>query len=1496
VTEETKKEKKEKKKRTLLQKIVNVFLYIGLGIFILMVIAFAVSQTSFFRNWLREEAMNIADDALNGKVYIGELDGTIFTSLILHDTYVTMGKDTLLNAGKIEIKTSPLQLLFKKIYIRKFELDDTRINLVRDSSGELNISRLIPPSTTTDTTTSPFPFKIIVADFKIRNTDFSLKDHDIDTFTLYNSINMHNLVVEDLNLSLDAFADIKNNDFEFGIHSLSFKPNIRGFVLNNLSGDFYINNDSLKVDYLRIKTDSSSFWLNAGVNNFSMFDTSKNNDFSRAHLSLELVARKLNLSDISAVVPATDILHGTVAANIQTSGSLKLLNLNFLEISFRNTHLETKGRIENMDAGKNMQITTEFSDTYINQNDISFLLPSLSIPVYNKYGTLKFDSLVYKGNPLNFYMGTNINTDKGSVAFYGNLNFEKKPIAYDLSFITNNFDISPVAGVNTKLTSRGAVKGVGVNPDSLNASIRFFAGGSYVDGNRMDSLKLIADAKSKNINYRLTAISDTTSISLNGSVDFTEQKHPSYELGGDIRNLNLATILKDTSAQTELNFSVNADGQDFNPDSMDLFLSTIMYNSSIHGIKIDTTRAIVDLRKNEGGERVVNIISDLADITLTGDFKIMNVVDLMSTETKIVVNAVKNKLNKLLPSVPAIDSTEAHTENLPVVNEISGDTRMDYVVEFKNFELLSLLLGSKQLELDGYVQGTLKQTADSINFIFQSNLDYLKYWGPKDVFFLSKLNLNLELNNYLDSISLAGLHAGINLNIDRIFTGSDITDLHLGLGVEGDSAAIDFSANLDNYLTANLDSRLHFNSGVDISLDTLLVKYNNFDLSNRNTLNVFYTPDKIDFKGFKLFHKNGSIKIDGTLRRQGSQDLIVSVNGITGTELSQDLLGMLPENSIQSYLNLEAEIKGNFGSPLMNIKLNADSVAYRDKKFGSLIANLNYKAEKLNTDIRFIDSLRNYQNPKLKITGEIPLNLAFSGVKERIIKNAPVDITVTADSFRLGALGNILPEVNRLSGKLTTNLHIGGTFNNFKPEGELLLHRAAFILEKNNLQYLAGLKLSVTPDKIKIDSLLIMNAPGTKNGGQMTGSGEAGIDNLKIVSSDIRMNGQLKVLSDASKSASPSVYGDLVIATQGNINFTSDTSRVFLSVPIEVKEANLTFPQTESSYQNTSNNFIYVYSNDTSKNTGSQADFQTLVDLSRKHNEEQQGGLSVSSSFNYVVDVHVENEAKITFVLSKELNQNLVALLRGDFHYERRNGKTDASGELNLLSGSTLEFLKTFEADGTIRFENQLDNPYLDITATYTDYYYPASDSVSNNEVEVAVKIKIKGFLKEIGKNLVQNQDNIAVYYGAKNIENNTPDPTKTPSDAIFFILTGNFTEGASQQDRYAAASTAASLAGSVLGGFLNKQFGDIIKRVELRQVGTTTKFNLVGKAGDIRYSVGGTTNVFQDISQANVKLEYPITNNLLLRLERKQSVTDANTNNINEMVNELGLKYKFEF
>jgi hypothetical protein len=61
-----------------------------------------------------------------------------------------------------------------------------------------------------------------------------------------------------------------------------------------------------------------------------------------------------------------------------------------------------------------------------------------------------------------------------------------------------------------------------------------------------------------------------------------------------------------------------------------------------------------------------------------------------------------------------------------------------------------------------------------------------------------------------------------------------------------------------------------------------------------------------------------------------------------------------------------------------------------------------------------------------------------------------------------------------------------------------------------------------------------------------------------------------------------------------------------------------------------------------------------------------------------------------------------------------------------------------------------------------------------------------------------------------------------------------------------------------------------------------------------LRYSFGGTTEVFQNIGKANIKVEYLFNPRFLIRLERKDPI--VNSFSSDEKINEMALKYKFEF
>ncbi len=844
-----KEKKKVKKKRTLLQRIVNIFLYIGITIFIILVIAFGFSQTSTFRNYLREFVIEKADSTLNGKLQIGKIEGTIFTSLTLKNTVINIGKDTLFNAGTISLKTSPLHLLLKRIYVRDIEIRNANISLIKDKSGELNISRLIPSSHKTDTTKSTFPFTIEVAELRLSNINFSLQNYDKEgSRQIYDSLNMNDLRIQNINLSLNAFADINENNFEVEINKLNAVTNISHFFINNLSGKFIVDQKGIEANNFQVATGRSNFTINSKVKKFSPFDSTSN--INAADINLHLDADSVSFADLSAFIPSINILKGTVGTDLEASGNFHKLNIDKLEVKYDSTRLIAKGDIRNLDHPVDIYINTSFYDSHIHQQDVNKLLPSLKIPVYPELGLLKFDTLNYKGKPLDFYSSFYLKTEKGNIAVNANLNLSKPVMQYDINFRTINLNIIPFAGINTNLNSFGRIKGKGTSPAELNANINYTADGSVVKGNVMDTLRLKVSADSQNIKYRLLATSDTMNTNLSGNFNFTGNS-PSYKLKGNVRNFNVAKLSSDTSFNTKLNFSINAEGNNFELNKINLYLNMNLYDSYVNKIHIDSSRAIVDLRSNDNGQRIINIISDLADITLDGNFSIDQAVSLFTAEAGFISASLNNKINEIFPSAVNVNQAENSFAKKNLFASIDSSADIQYLIDFKNFELISLLLGSNQLEVDGELSGEIKNTKDSVQLTLKSRLDYIKFWGKKEVFFLSNLKLNFNLKNAFNADSLQDVSADLNLKTDRIFMGNDIKNLLLNFNLAKNKSKLYLSTNWENNAAVKISGDLDFSRNkINLQLDTLGLKYNQFYLINKKILELAYAGDSIRYQKF----------------------------------------------------------------------------------------------------------------------------------------------------------------------------------------------------------------------------------------------------------------------------------------------------------------------------------------------------------------------------------------------------------------------------------------------------------------------------------------------------------------------------------------------------------------------------------------------------------------------------------------------------------------------
>jgi len=1478
---------------------VNAFIYFGVGIITALLILFAFSQTSTFRDWLREKVITTVNSSINGELSIEKIDGTVFTALILNNTALVQEQDTLLFAEKIELRTSPLKILFKTIYVRKIELTNANINFLKDNSGELNLSKLVKPSgeeEIKDSTPSEFTFKIGVANLTLNNVNFNLQSFENKNSTeIYESLNTDDLRLKNINLSLNAFADFSGKEIRLTINGFSVKPNLRGFEVKNLRGDILINNDEVIVSELNIKTQRSNFSLNVSAKDFPVLGGEI--QIEEVPLRLELNANKFNFDDLTNFVPATEILQGSIKTNIRTRGTLNNLNILNLDIALNNTRLRGQGNVENVTHGDRMMIDMNFQESYINPATPDSLLRTIDIPVYADYGSIIFDTLYFKGEPLKFNAGVNAKTIRGEFDAILSMDLTQTDMVYDIKLNTQSLDLFPVINLPTSLNSNIVAKGKGTSPESMNNHIKVIGNWSEIQNRNYQRLYFDLTASRGDLNYDLSFKSDTISGDVSGKINFADLTNPAYEINASLRNFNIANIIRGSELETDLNINISADGNHFDPDSIELFAVFALDSSTVENIELNDKKVIVDLRNDHRGGRVINVVSNLADITLSGQFSILDIGSLIAAEVDLITDFIDNGIEKINPSKIDVSYSPPGQQQLP---EHMVD--INYAIEFKDFELLSLLLGSTEMEIDGDISGIFKRNGNSLSVSAILDVNYFKYLEEGELYFISGMKLIAEVDNDFSSEFPSSFTSNIDLSVHDLFLNEKFHNVDLTAEINHQNVTLDFNGQLDNYLTTKLNGSISLNDNItSLLLDSLLITYNNFDLWNRDKIDVTYSNEQFLFNDFKMTHNPGNIELKGLFSFNNDQNLSLYITNLSGKDVSRDVFKMAPENVFISDIDLTAFWQGTAASPLLNLNLTVDDIRIKKSKIGTLITSLNYDNQVLDVRLNFLDTLYNIQSPKLKIRGLLPIDLSLQNSESKEY-DKELHLSLEANDFELVTLSGLIPFIRGFNGELIGGINIDGTMEDLNLSGKAAIHDVSFTAKPNNIKYEAYASVLIEGNEILIDSLYVKNTEGTLGGGMIIGGGIITHNNLEIEKMSFNANGQLKVLAKETRAAIPTVLGDLSITTLGDIVYSYDDNENSLSAELIInKGAIVTIVPARSGFSSSSDGYIYKYKQPSYSND-EKALIDSLIVLSDIKSRQEGIEPSRPNNLNLQLKIDVNDEVKIVYVLSPEFKQNLTAYLAGDFEYTIVNNNPIARGQLNLLQGSKLEFIKPFDALGSVRFFDELNNPYLDVTATYQDYYLTSDTvGVTSGEKEVEIRIRLEGPLNDINQNFIQKEGNISVYIRDNSLGDYQLDATKTSSDAIMFIIVGKFTDDATNQDRNVAASTAASFAGSLVGSFLNQQFGNYIRSVRFQQVGSETKFSLMGKADistlEFRYEIGGTSQVFQDLTRANVAIETsPITSlrNLILRFQRRDPLQGSST--YGEMINEFGLKYRFDF
>ena len=1489
--------KKTKVKRPLARRIINYFIGTGVVLIIILLLAFGFTQTSTFRNWLKDFVVEQVNSSTNGTLSIGNIDGTIFTTLILSNTSYTIEKDTLFSSEIIELKVSTLRVFLKTIYIRKLEIDNAKISLLKDENGELNISKISSPSTTeekkdTASSSEPFSWKIEVADLKITNLDFRQQSFaNRGSTTEYAQPEMDDFRLNNINLSLTGAVDIADNEYNANIKAFKVKPNLIGFNLLNLSGNFVLAGGIAGVKDLKIVTERSNITVNAAISDFTPFSSEKF-DLKKSPIKMELDARDFNFDDLTNFISGTDLLKGGVETYVRAEGNLDDLYLKELKIKFNETSLEASGSLRNVLGGTDMQINTKFRNSFVNQDDIRNLLPSISIPLYPQYGVLQFDTLYFDGKPLQFDAGLLLKTKEGTVEGKVNMDLTGDQILYDYKLKTKNLNIEPIAGIKTNLNLNCSLKGKGFSPEDLETNIQVNALKSLIGDVSFNKFAVNAAGSKGIINTDFSFSSRETFGNINSSFNFTDTANIKYNFEVAINGFNIKDFIEESNLTSELNLKLKGDGENFDQDRLNLFAVLEIDSSKLNDISVDSTTLIADIRSNPDN-RVINIISDLADLTVEGKYTLLEFIDVVSEEAKMLSSSLQNKIERIqLPDITNSESgnvTLKEDENNP---ELFSGKNVDvkYLLELKSFELLSLFLGKSEIEVDGEISGSISTSNDSVSVVLDTKIAQMKYWDGLELFYLSDLDLSLAMNDRISVADFDDFKANVKVNAKRLFVGSEITDLNFYMDFNNNNAQVNLSAVYDGIADVDLSGSIFINGEiVDVNFKNFLIKYREFDIRNKNDIKFSYSNNKFNFQDFTLVHNGGKLDLNGKFSLVGDEKLSLNISKFKVSDLSTNLLGISRDKSFHGELDLDLQISGNASNPQIDLSYSVDSIKIQNLYLGSLKSLAKYSNKLINIDLSFYEKENVESRHSFRISGEISVDLALFA-KERFSQDERVDLTLFADNFDLRFVTGLIPGVRNPEGFLNGDVNFSGPFSDIHSKGELSIVNSSFVIEAVNLKYLLDANIVVDDNKLILSSLRLRNEPGIRDGGIITVSGEVDHHNFSPEKIDLRAAGDLKLLDERSKAVNPAFYGDIAIKTRNDLVFTSTKERSYLSADLILKKgSSITYSPAQSAFTNQNDKFNYVFVSSSEENL-LERQIDSLIQVSQ-----QKKVAAEKIPFDLDLKIEVEKEAKMVFVLSREFKQNLTAYLGGDFEYSIVDNTPVAQGELKLLDGSKLDFIKTFQAEGSVKFLEALDNPYVNITASYESYYSPDTLQIGANEYDVQIRIKLEGPAKSLTANFLRDENNIEVYKKRRNYNQYELDPSKTASDAMFFIIVNKFPEDATLQESNLAVSTAASLAGSIVGNVLNEKLGDVVRSVNVQQVGTETRVSLIGKVEEFRYEIGGTSQVFQDLSRANVKIERPIFfPNLIIRFDRREPSYQSAT--FSEMINELGLKYSFIF
>ncbi len=235
----------------------------------------------------------------------------------------------------------------------------------------------------------------------------------------------------------------------------------------------------------------------------------------------------------------------------------------------------------------------------------------------------------------------------------------------------------------------------------------------------------------------------------------------------------------------------------------------------------------------------------------------------------------------------------------------------------------------------------------------------------------------------------------------------------------------------------SFQGRLAFEEERDVRtvhLDELVLRFpdERWNLGGPSTIS--WDADGLTIRDFRLRSPGlGGMRLQaqGRFPFDGEADFVLETEALDVRRIAQVL--QLDE-VLEGVVDLDLRLTGTDEEPVIGLALLADGFRFRAYVLDRLEAELNYADRRAAGDVALTSDSRRV----LTLAGELPLNLSFNAVEERLPEEV-IDLAVVADVLPLSLVMAPFPGFQEVGGTMSGRVDIGGTSRSLAPQGRLTL-------------------------------------------------------------------------------------------------------------------------------------------------------------------------------------------------------------------------------------------------------------------------------------------------------------------------------------------------------------------------------------------------------------------------------------------------------------------------